>query len=429
MTSTQAIGEPVPKRRSVVPVLPLPSAFAREGAVSILWGLGVYAVSLLTGPMLARSLGPDGRGALAAVVAPGQVLVHLLGVGVPSACAYFAHLHDRRHLVGAAVVTSTLVAAPIALALWPFVPRYLDGYDPAAVVALRALLLQTVVTILALTAIELRRAQAADLAFNVLRSLAVLLNAACTLALFVSGHLTLGAAMVSAVGSVIVADLVALHAGRLAWPAVRWPVVRAVWGFGARGWLGTLSNTMTARLDQILLVGMASPSQLGRYAVAVSAANVTVPIGQGAASAVLPQLRRGGLSTPADLRRAVLAVGAAAALVAGTVAATAPMVLPALFGESFRGAVTPLLVLLPGQVAAAVGEVLRADLGSRGRPGQASVCHGVAGAVTLALIVPAVHLHGIVGAAAVTTTAYVALAITAATLDLRSRRPSAADRG
>lgn len=137
---------------------------------------------------------------------------------------------------------------------------------------------------------------------------------------------------------------------------------------------------------------------------------------------MLPQLRRGGLSTPVDLRRAVLAVGAAAVLVAGTVAVTAPVVLPRLFGDEFRGAVAALLLLLPGQVAAAVGEVLRADLGSRGRPGQASLCHGIAGAVTLVLIVPVVDRHGIVGAAGVTTVANVAMATAAAILDVRARR-------
>ena len=183
---------------------------------------------------------------------------------------------------------------------------------------------------------------------------------------------------------------------------------------------------MSGRLDQVLLVGMTTSAQLGRYAVAVSAANVTIPIGQGAASAVLPHLRRGGLRTWPELVRAVLAVGGIAAAVSLAVGLAAPIVLPLLFGDDFSGALVPLLVLLPGQVAGAAAEVLRADLSSRGHPGQASLCQGIAAAVTVVLIVPAVHRYDITGAAAVTTLAYFSMLVSATVL--ARARPGGSDR-
>jgi O-antigen/teichoic acid export membrane protein len=69
-----------------------------------------------------------------------------------------------------------------------------------------------------------------------------------------------------------------------------------------------------------------------------------------------------------------------------------------------------------------MAEVLRADLGSRGHPGQASLCQGVAAAVTVALIVPAVDRYDITGAAAVTTIAYTSMLLSAAALSRRGRR-------
>jgi O-antigen/teichoic acid export membrane protein len=395
------------------------SLFLREGAISVAWGLAVYALSMITGPMLARSLGPDGRGDLAAVVAPAQVLVYVLGLGVPSACAYFAHHHGRSSLFGAATATSTLIALPVVAVLWWFTPTYLRGHDEATVTALRLLLVWTLVTIVALAATEMRRACSAGLTYNVLRSLAILLNAVVVIGLFLVGRLDLRSALLAAVAAVVVADVVALVVAKVPRPTWQWPVVRRVWSFGARAWVGTLSSTMTSRLDQVLLVGLAPAAELGRYAVAVSAANVTIPIGQGAANAVLPQLRRGGLVRGRDVARATAAVGAAAGVVAVTVAVTAPVVLPALFGDGFRGAVAPLLILLPGQVAAAVADLLRADLAARGNPGQASMCQGVSAVLTLVLIVPAVHFHGIVGAASVTTGAYFAMAAMAGLLARR----------
>jgi O-antigen/teichoic acid export membrane protein len=422
-TDTTSVGNPSAPERA--PLRRSGSTFAREGTISATWGLGVYALSLVTGPLLARSLGPAGRGDLAAVVAPAQVLVFVLGLGVPAACAYFTHSVPRAALVGAAVATSALVALPVVVVLWPLIPTYLEGHDPATVLALRVLLLQTLVTIVALAAIEMRRARSAGMAYNVLRSLPVLLNAAAIVTLFVLGQLDLDTALLAVVGAVIVADLVALVVARLPRPVWRWEVLRRSWSFGARAWVGTVSNAMAGRLDQVLLVSLVAPAELGRYAVAVSAANVTIPIGQGAASAVLPQLRRGGLRTGRDVARAAVTVGVAAGCVALAVGLAAPWVLPLLFGEAFRGAVEPLLILLPGQVAGAVAEVLRADLGARGHPGLASLCQGVAAAVTVVLLVPAVHAAGISGAALVTTVAYLSMAVVAALL---VRRQHTADR-
>ncbi len=53
-------------------------------------GLAVYALALITGPLLARTLGPAGRGDLAAVIVPTQVLGFILLFGLPHAAAYYA---------------------------------------------------------------------------------------------------------------------------------------------------------------------------------------------------------------------------------------------------------------------------------------------------------------------------------------------------
>ena len=73
--------------------------------------------------------------------------------------------------------------------------------------------------------------------------------------------------------------------------------------------------------------------------------------------------------------------------------------------------------------------MLRADLGARGHPGLASVCQGVAAGVTVVLVVPAVHVAGIAGAALVTTVAYVSMAVVAALLVRRQHTtdPEASD--
>jgi O-antigen/teichoic acid export membrane protein len=399
------------------------SVFAREGGLTVGWGLGVYALSLVTGPALARALGADGRGSVAAVVVPAQVVAHLLAFGTHIAAGYLSERIRREDLLVGVAFTSLVVGGPVVAVLWMLVPAYLSGHDAMTVMFLRVFLVQTLLTVPAFAVIEMHRARSAGLSFNVLRTLPLVLNTLLVIALFVSGALTLVSALVSAIAAVIVSDAVALTTARLRRPfTLGMKTVRRLWSFGARTWLGTLSNTVVGRLDQLLLVALAAPDELGLYAVAVSAANVTLPIGQGAAYAVLPTFRRGELSTLSDVRNATVAVFAVTTAVCVVLALAGPVAIPLLFGDDFRGAVRPLLLLLPGQAIGAAGEVLKADLVARGHPGKGSICQGLAAAVTLAFLPPAVLLLGIEGAAIVTTLAYGGMTGSAILLDVRLHR-------
>ena len=65
-----------------------PQGLRRDAALAIATGFAIQAVLVVTGPLLARMLGPDGRGYLAALILWPLVITQLGNLGIPSALTY-----------------------------------------------------------------------------------------------------------------------------------------------------------------------------------------------------------------------------------------------------------------------------------------------------------------------------------------------------
>ena len=65
-----------------------PAGLGRDAALAVATGFAIQAVLVVTGPLLARMLGPDGRGYLAALILWPLVITQLGNLGIPSALTY-----------------------------------------------------------------------------------------------------------------------------------------------------------------------------------------------------------------------------------------------------------------------------------------------------------------------------------------------------
>jgi O-antigen/teichoic acid export membrane protein len=391
-------------------------------------GTALYGLSLITGPLLARALDPSGRGALAAVLVPTQLFGWLIMLGVPVAVAYHAKGHSKAELATATWIVSLVVGVPATALLWPFIPRFLDGYDPMLVTWFRAYLVIGLVSVPVGGSIELIRARSAGVRFNVLRSLAILINTGLIVVLALLDRLTLTTALFAMAFATLVQAAVVLGLTRW-WPSggFSWPVLRRLFDYGLRVAFGTLAGLVVARLDQLLMVNLVSPAELGLYVVGATGAGVTIPISQGVSTALFPHLRTDDAAVNeqrfAEAMRWVLlsTVG-----ISCVIAAVAPFGIPLLFGEAFADAVPALLILLPGQVASGLAMVIASKLQAQGRPGVASQAMAIGAVVTVIGIAPAVAIGGIEGAAALTTLCHVVVLVRS---QLALRADAGAQRG
>ncbi len=387
------------------------SAYRRHALVTSMTSVGLYGAGLITGPIVARALGPTGRGDIAAVIAPATLLVLILCFGFPTAAAYFVDEVPEERLLITITAFGIVGGTPVCAALWFLAPAYLAGHSAVALMWGRIMLVVIPLSVGMAAALEVRRRMNPGVGWNVWRSLPLLVPALATILLALAGRLTLSLVLASyAIGSVLPLILLGSRLRRQR-PLVA-PSMATLRHLLPYAWrtasLGT-AMSLTNRLDQVVLVGLVSPAQLGLYAVAVMVASVTNPLTSGLSSALFGHLRGETSETRALARfqkslKVTLLVSSTVALGLGIVA---PILLRIAFGTAFESATTALRLLLPGAVAFDVLGVITTKLFSEGRPGEASWAALVGAVLTVIGLVAFAPRYGIEGSAAVTSVAWI----------------------
>jgi O-antigen/teichoic acid export membrane protein len=380
--------------------------------------------------ILARALGPTGRGTIAFLTVTALVAARLAGLGIQEATAVFvARRPEARGALLANVVAfmtgSALLAGGLAcvalVALGDDRPPGLGAAELAAIAA------ATLVTALGeaghcvlLGCARLGRVALITATTSWIYPL-VLLTLWSTVGLTV-----LRAALAwTAVEGVRAAAYIgqSLRSVRPGRPDPRL-LVEAL-RFGAKAWVGSLARFLNFRTDQLILGVLASEAALGVYAVAVNASEVLLYLPAATATALLPLAARadGELRAEQALRafRGAALVTAAAALLA---AAVGPVLLPLAFGPAFEASVAPFLWLLPGALGFAAIVVFSNALVAASSPGRSSVGALVALAVGVALDLVLIPRYAASGAAAASSAAFLAGGCVAL-LVFRARAPFA----
>ena len=323
----------------------------------------VFVLSLVAGIILARALGPGGRGLYSlALVAP-SALVLVANFGVSNALTY--HLARRTfridQLIGQVIALAlilggvTTVALLVAVAL--FGKAILPGV-PTNLVVIAGLSLP--LGLFFYFTLSFCQGLERFVEFNVL----YLVNAVALVVFLVPlfwarGNVTLavGAWSLSWVPTAIVGLVFLARRGRL---NVRLDpaVTRALLRFGLVGYLSFLTNYLNFRLDTFLVNIFSNATQVGFYAVAVSLAETIWYISSAAGTVLTPRVAAGGSTTSDDTTgRVSRVVVATSALGAIALAVAAPLIVPVLFGSAFHPSILGIWLLLPGIMTLSVARV------------------------------------------------------------------------
>jgi O-antigen/teichoic acid export membrane protein len=362
-----------------------------------------FGTALVSGPLLAHALGPEGRGLLAAILVTTTFAAWLFDFGRAAYCGHAAARGmDVGVLFGSMLVlcaVSGLAGLGVGIAAAPLVAQGRDVVSTYLSIGFILLPLGLAITVLSGISIGLER-WSAVIAYRLILAFGSLL---ALVVLFAAGSLT--------VGSAVIVTFVATYVAAI-------PLLRTVWRhrlraspevmrtgsvFGVKAWTGGLASMANLRLDQLLMAPLVSTRQLGYYAVAVTLSSVSGIFTGAAMQVVTPRAASGRVDEVASITRISLIVvcGLAVAL-----AVTAPFVLPFLFGSAFGAAVPMAEVLLVGAIPLGGVAVLGSALTGAGHPG------GTARAELIALFVTVIGLlvflpsYGGMGAAVVSAAAY-----------------------
>jgi O-antigen/teichoic acid export membrane protein len=407
---------------STAPSAPRAGSLSAVVARTTAANVAVPISALVTGPLLARYLGVADRGALAAVLAPLQLVTMLAAIGMPEAVAYF--VAGRRAPLGQALriglalgLASGLVAAAALIVLAPVLLRKAPEY-----IGLMRWMCVLVVISMAM-AQGMRRF---DL-MNAERWISVVTRLPLLAVFAVAGALTVPSAAWITYGTGAAAMAVL-------WFILREPseavapdpqLARRLLAFGMPAWLGSVATYLVLRIDQALIAPLVGVVELGYYAVAVSLAEVPSTLHLAVRDVMFATAtNRGDPSLIADSSRILIAVTAAFAVVG---AALCPWVVPLLFGEGFAPAVRMSQILLFAGIPAGVSTAVGAGLLSAGQPRARSIAQVAGLIVNVGLLFVLVPPLGAIGAAWTAVVSYTLIAALSVYLFARHTPVRAAD--
>jgi O-antigen/teichoic acid export membrane protein len=385
----------------------------RAGVLTYALSTLTLAANLVTGVVTARALGPEGRGVSVALVTVTQLAGFLFAAGVAQSLSYF--IARRPQDAPRLLTTWTLMLLPliaIAIGLTELLLPTIFAEAGRQALDIGRWFMFTIVLVVGLELTYGLLLGSHDYFFyNALRFAQPALLAVTYVVLWSLDELTLEVAMVAAT----IATGVAL-VGALARAVVRIGVGRpdlrlgldTLW-YGVRGQGSTIAANVTARLDVAMLPAFVTAANVGLYSVATNVSLIVYQLSNTFAGLVLPAAARDAERAQVKVIGSLWAsLAVAAALAIGLAVLSRPL-LGLVYGDDFRDAAEPLLLILPGAVLFAGSSILGAGIYAAGRPFTATVTQILGMVVTIAGLFIFLRTGGITAAALVSTASYSAV--------------------
>jgi O-antigen/teichoic acid export membrane protein len=371
----------------------------------------ILVTNLATGVIVARALGPSGRGELAATLLIAQMAAWLFGMGNGEAISF----HQSRHPKDGPRLLSSWLILTLPLALLG--------------VAVAELLLPIVFAAQTAHTIDLARIYLAAIPliafqgifngmllgdqdfffYNVTRFLPPAITAVVYALFWLGGFFSVGFALLANAAALAIALVFtigrSLRRHGLATPD--WPLLRHTFWYGVRAHAGSTAGLVNARLDLLVIPAFLSAASVGLYSVATNVNSIITILTGTVAVMVLPvAARREGSARPVIVTlQATVGIALAIAI---PLAVIAPLALRLVYGQDFEAASTALRILLPGAVLQAGVMVLWSGLLAANRPLLVSAAVGPSALLTVVGLIVFLPSGGITAAAIVTSVVYLA---------------------
>lgn len=345
---------------------------------------------LISGIIVARALGPEGRGVLAYLWLIPLVLCLLGGIGMPQASTFYVarEAGNAAAVVRISVRITIVLAAILVLAYGAGLLAF-AGPDAKFTTADGLLSMGLIPAFLGVNLgvavlLGMRRYGS----FNIARIAPPFLYAAGAAVLFVLDEATLTVVLAVSVTSWLAGALFTWILVRRDLPATGKPPVVTdgeMLRYGLRGVIGSVSPIDDVRMDQLFVGALLDARALGLYVAAVAFANLPRFVARSIGSVAFPRIASAGSepdSWALAIRTARIGVTVVAAVVAVLLIAV-PFLIPLLFGEEFRDAVSLALILVVAGFFLSMHRLLTELARGLGHPGYGSITELVNASVFL----------------------------------------------
>jgi O-antigen/teichoic acid export membrane protein len=388
--------------------------------------VGGAALSLVNVLIMARALGPSGRGAVAFLTAVAYLSSNLATFGVQESIGNIAGTDrtSRPALATNAALFSLafgLLTIGVLIAMFVVVPSS-KGHASTQLLALT--LASIPVLILQLF---LRILVQADYRFTITNLgmlVPILLNLLSNGLLAVFDRLTVTSAVCTWIGGQVLTTLILVwyvQARVAGFGAPDRALAQRSLSFGAKSHLGRVMLLGNYRLDVWILGAYKSSTEVGLYSVAVAWAEALFYLPTALATVQRPDLVRMSRSDASRHAARLFRYGLLiTAVLAAVLVAAAPILCVGVFGAQFRGSIRQLRVLTLGAFGIVALKQLSSALTTQRMPVRASIGVGIGFLFTVVLDFALIPAHAGFGAALASTIAYTAGGLVAAMVFTRA---------
>jgi O-antigen/teichoic acid export membrane protein len=384
--------------------------FARDVGVTYVSTGVTLVLNLATGVVIARSLGPSGRGVLTAILTMTQVAATVFAVGAMAAVSY--HVARNPDDCGRLVSTWMLILLPFAVlavvVVELLIPTLFAAQSEHSKDLARLYAITLVVTLFVQPIHGIITGERRTALWSWIRVSQPLTTLVILAALSIAGHLTLESALIATLVATVLTAALALAPTltRHGWKRPSVALGAATLAFGLKGLGSTVTQAVNMRLDLLIMPAFLGAASVGLYSVATNVSWLLVAISAPMWWLIMPTAAgQGSRGHRTILASFYVTLGASLAL-AVALAGSAGWLIPTVYGDDFSPAVTSLYVLLPGSVLLAGSTVMTSGIYAAGRPFTATTPHLLGSVVTVGGLALLLKEGGIEAAAAVTSTSY-----------------------
>lgn len=389
----------------------------QAAAETILAGVVGQALLVISGILVARILGPEGRGYLALLVVFPVILSQLGSLGLPQAATYFIAMNrdDARAVYN--MLKMPFIRQVLVLVIIHLVIVYLYvRHEPGEVILSGYLSLIVIPGMLA-QEYGLAALQGCQqyMAFNVIRLMPATIYTILILSIFLTQVGSLPSIAFVWVCSYVIVGLFVAYFVRydalgLAGKKndTRSPSFSQMIKFGLKGLIGTVSPMQNFRLDQLVAGLFLSPAALGLYVVGQAFTNLVHFIAQSASMVEYPAVAANGNNKTARqlIWRFFASVSIMNGVVVFTLIALMPILITFFFGKAFSESIPIARLLLLGAYFESLRRILVEGMKGMGKP-EVSTWAEVSMYPLFAVLAPILILHyGLIGLAAAVISCY-----------------------
>ena len=401
-------------------------SFASAAALTYGTNLLVAFLSLLNVLIVSRTLGPVGRGDVVFLTAIAWLVSHLATFGIQEANA---NLGGAQPNLRPALATNSIIFACLFGTLAGGALTLLISVFPAvggeSELGLRTLTFASLPFLI--LSVYLRFLVQADYGFhatNIAWLITPVANVSVNGLLAVLGVLSVATAVATWIaGQILGAALLVWYVSNKLAGFGRPDLSLAKWTawFGVKAHAGRVMLLGNYRLDQWILGAVSGSRELGLYSVAVAGAEALWQLPTALSAVQRPDIVRA--KTRDAARQAATAFRAATIftlVLAIVFIAAAPILCVWFFGESFRGSIDDLRVLVLGAFGVVAVKQLGSVLTGQGKPTLTSVAIGISFVATVLLDIALIPPFGGLGAAIASSVAYTVGGIAVAVIFART---------